>query len=90
MSTKTTTKNTMDNIIPHYDELNTLKPEVNKEIKRLISVTHKLRINIGLECDRSAVEKKGVKLKKQFSMSLPVYVITSSMYSTMILPEYIE
>jgi hypothetical protein len=83
-------KNTMDNIIPHYDELNTLKPEVNKEIKRLISVTHKLRINIGLECDRSAVEKKGVKLKKQFSMSLPVYVITSSMYSTMILPEYIE
>lgn len=83
-------RNTLDTIIPHYDELNTLNPEVNNEIKRLISVTHKLRLNISLECDRSAVEKKGVKLKKQFSMSLPVYVITSSMYSTMILPAYIE
>lgn len=83
-------RNSVDTIMPHYDELNTLKPEINDEIKRLISVTHKLRINIGLECDRSAVEKKGVKLKKQFSMSIPVYVITSSMYSTMILPEYIS
>ena len=76
--------------MPHYDELNTLKPEVNDEIQNMISVSHKLRIGISMESDRSEVEEKGVKLKKQFSMSIPVYVITSSMHSTMILPEYIK
>lgn len=83
-------KNNADSIMPHYDELNILKPEVNDEIQNLISVSHKLRISITVECDRSGVESKGVKLKKQFSLSIPVYVITSSMFSTMILPEYIK
>lgn len=83
-------KNSADSIMPHYDELNTLKPEVNDEIQNMISVSHKLRIGISMESDRSEVEEKGVKLKKQFSMSIPVYVITSSMHSTMILPEYIK
>lgn len=77
---------TLDKIVPHYDELNTLYPDSNKIIKNIINVSHKLKINFTVECLPTSLNKH--RLKKQFSMSLPVFLITSYTLSTMTLPTY--
>ncbi|XBW34868.1 hypothetical protein QEN19_000435 [Hanseniaspora menglaensis] len=79
----------LDRIVPHYDELNTLYPETNKLMKNIISISHRIKINFSVETKVvSGLKEK--RLKKQFSISLPVFLITSYTLSTMTLPLYEE
>ncbi|OBA27316.1 hypothetical protein HANVADRAFT_52349 [Hanseniaspora valbyensis NRRL Y-1626] len=80
----------MNKIVPHYDELNTLYPETNKMMKGLLNISHKLKIIFSIETICHSKEKGNQRLKKQFSMSLPIFLITSYTLSTMTLPEYEE
>ena len=80
----------MNKIVPHYDELNTLYPETNKMMKGLLNISHKLKIIFTIETICHSNEKGNQRLKKQFSMSLPIFLITSYTLSTMTLPEYEE